>query len=89
MSLAINPDKVVAVLLADGHWHSVERGTFDLDAYEYVLEHEGLPSFEDILHGGGNAGVCATGFTYKDKTNWFWVSGPLTAIQAVRIDDYC
>jgi hypothetical protein len=35
MSLAINPDLVVAVLLSVG-WHLVKDSSFALDAYEYV-----------------------------------------------------
>lgn len=36
-SLAIDPDDVTEVLLADG-WHEVDKDSFDLDAYEYITE---------------------------------------------------
>ncbi|MGV8967202.1 MAG: hypothetical protein ACOH2F_13075 [Cellulomonas sp.] len=90
MSLHINPDEVAGVLLAD-HWHQVLPGTFDLDSYEYVTE-DG-----DILHGGGNSGVCSTGFSfvevhratgddesYEGPSFHSRIYGPLTAIIAVR-----
>lgn len=37
MSLAIDVDKVTAVLLADS-WHEVAAASFALDSYEYILE---------------------------------------------------
>jgi len=39
MSLAIDIDRVTAVLLADG-WHQVEEESFVLDSYEYVYRTE-------------------------------------------------
>jgi hypothetical protein len=81
MSLAINVDLVYAVLLADG-WHEVETGSFGLDSYEFG-EVDQRNEFQAI-HGGGNSGVCATGFTFKDRSHTGRVSGPLTAIIAVR-----
>ena len=76
MSLRIDVDKVVAVLLADG-WHEVADQSFDTDAYEFV--HDG----GTILSGGQSDGVCATGFTFTTKEA-HRVSGPLTAILAVK-----
>lgn len=74
MSIAIDTDRVSGVLLADG-WHQVEGTSFDLDSYEFVWG-------ERLIHGGGNSGVCATGFTfYEDGLR---ISGPLTALLAVR-----
>lgn len=35
-----------------------------------------------VLHGGGQSGVCAAGFSFREGPSW--VSGPLTAILAVR-----
>lgn len=75
MSLAINTDHVTAVLLTDG-WHDVTDASFDLDAYEYVWAGE-------RMHAGGNSGICATGFSFK-TLDGDDLSGPLTAIQAVR-----
>jgi hypothetical protein len=47
MSLAIDVDRVAAVLLADG-WHTVSNDSFELDAYEY-LQHDD----EDVGTPGG------------------------------------
>lgn len=77
MSLGIDPDRVLAVLLVDG-WHETEPRSFDIDAYEYV---------EDgryVVHGGGAAGVCAAGFAFRPLGTDAVVSGPLTSILAVR-----
>ncbi len=35
MSLAIDTDKITEVMLPDG-WHTVAKGSFSLDAYEYI-----------------------------------------------------
>ena len=86
MSLLIDIDKVTAILLADG-WHDVfrqEDGTssFDVDSYEYAeVDTDGEPH---LLHGGGDSGVCAVGFRFQENRLDFCISGPLTAILAVR-----
>ena len=51
MSLAIQTDEVVAVLLSDG-WHKVARKSFDTDAYEY------MGGDDAIFHGGQSELVC-------------------------------
>lgn len=76
MSLAIQTADITAVLLTDG-WHPVTPGTFDLDSYEYLED-------DQLLHGGGHSGVCATGFTFQAEDTNQRITGPLTAIQAVR-----
>lgn len=80
MSLAISTDHVTSVLLADG-WHEVAsmedgRSSFDLDSYEF---HQGRL----CVHGGGNSGVCSTGFTFTTPQGDTLI-GPLTAILAVK-----
>lgn len=82
MSLWIDIDKITQVLIGN-EWHEVEPETFDLDSYEYMGgEHYGD---DHCLHGGGNSGVCATGFTFQPKGHsTSRICGPLTAIQAVR-----
>ena len=77
MSLAIDTNTVTEVLIA-GDWYAVEHQSFDLDAYEFTWE-------GDLVHPGGNSDVCSTGFrfTHQGAT----ISGPLTAILAVRCDD--
>jgi hypothetical protein len=87
LSLAIDIDKVVAVLLTDG-WHNVEGASFVLDSYEYVWHDDDDPAHLELVHGGGNSDVCATGFRFLERVDdvveRFWTSGPLTAILAVR-----
>jgi hypothetical protein len=78
MSLAIDTDDVKEVLLADG-WHKVIKQSFCIDAYEY-LDGKGKDAF--CVHGGGQSGVCAAGFTFS--TGKAKIAGPLTAILAVR-----
>lgn len=74
MSLCIDIDHVSRVLLADG-WHKVAESSFLLDAYEYV---EG----DDIVHGGGNSGICSTGFAFRTLAGETFF-GPLSAVLAV------
>ena len=71
MSLQINESKVTRVLLADG-WHDCQG--FGVDSYEFGT------------HGGGQDGVCATGFVFRDAATGEQVAGPLTAILAVSGD---
>jgi hypothetical protein len=56
MSLAIEVNDVVEVLLPDG-WHPVVDGSFEIDGYEFL--------HEDIVRvgGGGVEGISATGAT--------------------------
>jgi hypothetical protein len=75
MSLAIDVDKVAAVLLA-GDWYEVVEASFSLDAYEFIWG-------EQLLHGGGRAGICSTGFSFKISGGAL-IAGPLDQITAVR-----
>ena len=79
MSLAIEIDDVRAVLLADG-WHTVLGDSFNLDSYEY---HWG----DDGMHGGGDSGICSTGFSCDERDDaghTHCLYGPLTSVLAVR-----
>jgi hypothetical protein len=58
MSLNIDSDKIEAVLLVDG-WYEINPGSFDLDAYEF------RDGSVHPIHGGGQSGVCATGFRVR------------------------
>lgn len=78
MSLLIDPRRVNAVMVA-GQWWDVQPESFDLDSYEYGTDDDEL----DLLHGGGQSGVCATGYTFKDSGGNVY-SGPLTEVQMVR-----
>lgn len=99
MSLAIDVDKVGAVLI-DGEWYVVLDQSFTLDSYEYLWWSRGEGAVNtmggdydpDILHGGGQSGICATGFSFKAARanlgqaggDYTMMSGPLSAIQAVQ-----
>ena len=74
MSLALEVDNVMEVLLADG-WHLVRHKSFGLDSYEYLWGGQ-------VLHGGGSSDVCAIGFMFTDGTDTF--AGPLTSILAIK-----
>jgi hypothetical protein len=84
MSLAIDVDKVKAVLLADG-WHDVKDASFSLDSYEYLWYGDGDDRRDPmILLGGGDEPLIpARGFTFT-TTDDDLLSGPLTSILAVR-----
>ena len=89
MSLAIDVDKVEAVLLSDGQWYEVQpfsdgRSSFALDAYEYV-QHHPTDNFKDqvLLRGGGENLLPATGATWNGADGKTFYC-PLTSIMAVR-----
>jgi hypothetical protein len=84
MSLAIDPSRVNAVLLADG-WHNVDpirdrlsdtTSSFILDAYEYV-DGDRL-----IFNGEGAPTLSAMGFSFRQGDVRFF--GPITSILAVK-----
>lgn len=76
MSLSIEVEKISRVKVGD-FLFSIEPGSFSLDSYEYI---EG----DVCIHKGGNSGVCATGFIFRDRYTRRWVYGPLTAILFVE-----
>lgn len=89
MSLAINVDRVVAVLLADG-WHEVgplnrndTRSSFIIDAYEYVTSRP--PRDDDAPPVWRNDDPA---FAFAEADGEHWVVGPLAAILAVRYRGY-
>ena len=84
MSLAIEVDDVVKVNIS-GKWYDLShyndgRSSFALDSYEFICQSE-------LLHGGGEGGICATGFTFIDADTNLKISGPLTSITAVMYND--
>jgi hypothetical protein len=90
MSLAIDVDRVAAVLLVDG-WHEVAerderdgRSSFGMDAYEFLEPHPDS-SKNPLMHlkGGQEPLVPATGahWTEPDGVTVFC---PVTAILAVK-----
>lgn len=76
MSLAINPDKVTEVLLVDG-WHKVKKGTFSVDAYEFIG-----PDNQIFMGGGVDKHVSSTGAQWNEGS--VTVSCPMMTIHAVR-----
>lgn len=84
MSLAIDVDNVVRVLLADG-WHNVADESFSIDAYEFLWSGRDGTRVADMdsdrdplcLHSGG-AGFA---FSTDDGDR---VCGPVSAILAVK-----
>lgn len=77
MSLAIQIDKVMEILLSDG-WHRVEPGSFTVDSYEF------LQGDELLVSGGQVAGVPSTGAGWKEL-NASPMACPLTSILALRL----
>ena len=84
MSLAIDPGRVNAVLLADG-WHNVDpirdrlndtTSSFTLDGYEYVEDGRVLFS------GEGAPTLSAMGFSFRQGEVRFF--GPITSILAIK-----
>lgn len=88
MSLAIDVEHVVSVLLGDG-WHDVVDDSFDIDAYDFVstmfLDQQRRGDLVDgvILHEAGAGGTCPVGFSFLGWDG-YRVAGPLTAVLAVR-----
>ena len=85
MSLAIEVDDVVKVNIS-GKWYDVNHyddgrtSSFALDSYEFI-------NGSLLLHGGGEGGMCATGFTFVDAETNLTMAGPLTSITAVMTAD--
>jgi len=99
MSLAIDVEKVATILLSDG-WHVLVKKSFCLDSYEFLSYPDGYDHKKGwhqkdkfggemepmVLHGGGNSGVCATGFScieYTKEGRKQELFGPLSSILAV------
>ena len=76
MSLDIDIQDVAEVLLADG-WHVVHGKSFGLDGFDFTLAGR-------RVHGGGDSGVCATGFSFVPDQEGSRIAGPLTSILALR-----
>ena len=76
MSLKIQVENIVDILLADG-WHNVMPETLDLDAYEFF-------DGNIAVHKGGQGGICSTGATWQEEDGELWLTAPLTSILAIR-----
>jgi hypothetical protein len=101
MSLSIDVHKVSAVLLADG-WHEVADRSFIVDSYEFLQWPDEQQGGEArLVHRVGTGGVPENGFQFAEQMvvpgsvapgerpdeRLVRVSGPLTAVLAVRIDE--
>ena len=79
MSLAIDTDHVVAVMLPDGGWYEVEPKSFDTDSYEFM---EGGRA---IFAGGqSKETIPSTGAVWRDRSTGQTIYCPLTSVMAVR-----
>ena len=72
MSLAIRPDKVTAVLLADG-WMPVVEGSLEFGAFEFQ------DAGADSSHGPGGLG-----FSFESSRGGERVTGPISSLLAVQ-----
>lgn len=88
MSLCIDVNTVTRVLLADG-WHDVADASFEIDAYEFVwsgsdrlVRDVGWSGSRDpiVLLGGGQSGICSTGFRFHTPDGRVVRTGPMTAV---------
>jgi hypothetical protein len=88
MSLAINVDRVTAVLLADG-WHRVYGKSFDVDAYEFIAgKCDSRGDAVVVLAGGQCEGVASAGAIWEERgarAELLWVACPLTSILAMKV----
>jgi hypothetical protein len=75
VSLAIDIDKVSALLLADG-WHEVVDDSFYIDAYEYISKD--MPDSSQFSGGPG------FGIKENHGRGGSMMYGPVSAIIAVR-----
>src|SRR5262245_12445109 len=95
MSLAIDRDKVTAVLLPDG-WHRVEWfspqpshpriSSFEIAEYEYISS----TGYEPVtFHPESQPALVCTGATWTERVNGevLVVSCPMTSVLAVRTGD--
>lgn len=87
MSLAIDIDRVDAVLLPDGTWYNVAEASFFCDAYEF-LDYGGS---EERRNNGDYIWLTqpkaeSAGFGFRTPEGSI-IYGPITAIVAVRVRD--
>lgn len=80
MSLAINPNKVTAILLADG-WHPVAQGSLAFDAFEFV--EDGYGSAQPRAESTGLEWHEPINPLNPDSSSWTMFA-PLNAVLAVR-----
>jgi hypothetical protein len=75
MSLAINTEKVEAVLLPDGKWYAVADHSFTLSPFEFMKDTEAI--------GKGQTTGVPIGASWKDNMGKRFMC-PVSAMLAVR-----
>lgn len=82
MSIGIDVEKVIGVLLRDG-WHEVVRGSFGIDAYEFLETDEPCGRPRLVLNGESILGQTSTGAAWNEPGGTS-IACPFTSILAVR-----
>ncbi len=80
MSPGIDINAIARILLQDGVWYHILRGTVTVEAFEFV-EGTGLAS-----GGEAGSGVTSTGLRFKAQGMNGWIACPLTSIMAVHYE---
>lgn len=80
MSLAINPDRIEAILIGNT-WHPV--ATCYIDAFEFVYDADARGDFDIAMGGGQDVLTSATGISWQDLDGDRYAA-PMRALQAVR-----
>ena len=75
MTLSTDTNTVIAVLLPDNEWHTVEEGSFTVDEWRYVTSPNGQERWPVDK---------SPGFHFREYQTGEPTSGPLSSILAVR-----
>lgn len=78
MSLAVQIKKIVGVLLDDGDWHEVRRGSMMVIKYELADESNIL------VRAGSIPGVSSTALSFKENEGGRMIACPITSVKAIR-----
>lgn len=76
--LAIEADRIAAVLLADGNWHPVKPSSFEIGTYQFKA------GDRTVLGGGAASRLSELGTTWRNPAGDEWFACPLSSILAVR-----
>lgn len=79
MSLQIDVNAIARILLQDGVWYHVLRGTLTIDTFE-LMDGDGLTGTE------AQAGARSTGLRFKAHGMNGWIACPLASITAVHYE---
>ena len=84
MSLDIDVDSVVEVLLSDG-WHKVLDYSFEIDAYEFIRGNDKNRGPDIRLGGGQENLIPASGASWEEEGG-ITIACPLTQVLAVKVE---